>query len=144
MEALGAPMMLRNADGKTARDVAKFKAKPVLKEYFAENQAKIYIHYDEIIEKANNAERIARIFVIGNPGAVKSSFIESMKREGFFQSLGRVSSSVPPHTAGIVPSVHTSKQYGRILFYDFAGDPEYYSSHAAILENLAYSSELST
>jgi hypothetical protein len=42
-------------------------------------------------------------------------------------------------TAGIVPSVHTSKHYGRVLFYDFAGDPEYYSSHAAILENLASS-----
>ena len=25
------------------------------------------------------------------------------------------------------------------MFYDFAGDPEYYSSHAAILENLASS-----
>ena len=45
-------------------------------------------------------------------------------------------SSVPPHTAGIVPSIHTSKHYGRVLFYDFAGDAEYYSSHAAILENL--------
>ena len=48
-------------------------------------------------------------------------------------------SSVPPHTAGIVPSIHTSKHYGRVLFYDFAGDVEYYSSHAAILENLASS-----
>ena len=48
-------------------------------------------------------------------------------------------SSVPPHTAGIVLSIHTSKHYGRVLFYDFAGDAEYYSSHAAILENLASS-----
>ena len=48
-------------------------------------------------------------------------------------------SSVPLHTAGIVPSIHTSKHYGRVLFYDFAGHPEYYSSHAAILENLASS-----
>ena len=48
-------------------------------------------------------------------------------------------SSVPPHTAGIIPSTHTSKHCGRVLFYDFAGDPEYYSSHAAILENLASS-----
>jgi hypothetical protein len=48
-------------------------------------------------------------------------------------------SSVPLHTAGIVPSIHISKVYGRILFYDFAGDPEYYSSHAAILENLTSS-----
>ena len=75
---------------------------------------------------------------MGHPGAGKSTFIESLKREGFFESLWRIDeTSVTPHTAGIVPSVHISKHYGRILFYDFAGDPEYYSSHAAILENLS-------
>ena len=91
-------------------------------------------------KKYSNAEPIARVFVIGNPGAGKSSFVEAMKREGFFDSFSTVSeSSVPTHTAGIIPSIHTSKRCGRVLFYDFAGDPEYYSSHAAILENLASS-----
>ena len=53
------------------------------------------------------------------------------------QLLNRVSSkSVALHTAGIVPSIHTSDSYGRVQFYDFAGDHEYYSSHAAILEKL--------
>ena len=80
------------------------------------------------------------MFVLGNPGAGKSSFVASLKREGFFQSFSKVSeSSVPPHTAGIIPSVHTSREYGRVLFYDFAGDAEYYSSHAAIFESLAAS-----
>ena len=93
-------------------------------------------------KKYSNAERIARIFVIGDSGAGKSTFVETMKREGFLKSFNKVSeSSVPPHTAGIVPSVYTSKLYGRVLFYDFAGDPEYYSSHAAILENLASSTK---
>ena len=36
--------------------------------------------------------------------------------------------------------MHESIHYGRVLFYDFAGDPEYYSSHAAILERLLTSS----
>ena len=43
------------------------------------------------------------------------------------------------HTAGIVPSTHSNKYYGRALLYDFAGDPEYYSSHAGIFENFASS-----
>ena len=141
---LGAPIMLRNAAGKTARGVAYGDTKLLLDAYITQNQAKIYAHYDKIIQQAkkkySNAERLTRVFVIGNPGAGKSSFVETMKREGFFESLSRVSeSSVPLHTAGIVPSIHTSKHYGRVLFYDFAGDPEYYSSHAAILENLASS-----
>ena len=141
---LDAPLMLRNAAGKTVRDVAQYDIKPLLDTYFAKNQAKIHVNYDKIIMQAkttySNAERIVRIFVIGNTGAGKSSFVEAMKREGFFDSFSTVSeSSVPPHTAGIVPSIHTSKHYGRVLFYDFAGDPEYYSSHAAILEHLASS-----
>ena len=141
---LGAPIMLRNAAGETARNVAYGDTKMLLDAYITQNQAKIYAHYDKIIQQAkkkySNAERLTRVFVIGNPGAGKSSFVETMKREGFFESFNTVSeSSVPPHTAGIVPCIHTSKYYGRVLFYDFAGDPEYYSSHAAILENLASS-----
>ena len=141
---LDAPIMLRNAAGKTARDIARHGAEQLLDAYITQNKAKLYAHYDIIMQQAkkkySNAERITRVFVIGNPGAGKSSFVEAMKREGFFESFGRVSeSTVPLHTAGIIPSIHTSKRYGRVLFYDFAGDPEYYSSHAAILENLASS-----
>ena len=141
---LDAPLMLRNAAGKTVRDVAQYDTKPLLDTYFAKNRAKIHVNYDKIIQQAkkeySKAERIVRVFVIGNPGAGKSSFVESMKRERFFDSFSTVSEfAVPPHTAGIIPSIHTSKHCGRVLFYDFAGDPEYYSSHAAILENLASS-----
>ena len=141
---LDAPIMLRNAAGKTARDIARYGPAQLLDVYIAQNKAKIYAHYDIIMRQAkkkySNAERITRVFVIGNPGAGKSSFVEAMKKEGFFESFGRVSeSTVPLHTTGIIPSIHTSKHHGRVLFYDFAGDPEYYSSHAAILENLASS-----
>ena len=63
-----------------------------------------------------------------------------MKWDGFFDQFRRVSESyVPPHTAGIIPHTHNSKHCGRVLFYDFAGETEYYSSHAAILENIAIS-----
>ena len=140
---LNAPIMLRNASGKTSRDLATEGIKSLIDTYIKENKSKIFVRYDTLQEHAkkkySTAEPITRLFVIGNPGAGKSSFVETMKREGFFQ-FGKVSeSSVPLHTAGIVPSIYVSKHYGRVLFYDFAGDPEYYSSHAAILENIASS-----
>ena len=140
---LDVPIMLRNAAGKTAGDVSVQRH---LYAYITTNQAKIYTRYEELMHHAkkiySTAEPITRIFVIGNPGAGKSTFVETVKRERFFESFNKVSeSSVPPHTAGIVPSIYTSKLYGRVLFYDFAGDPEYYSSHAAILENLASSTK---
>ena len=139
------PLLVRNKDGNTPLDVVHHNwVKDILDKYMIENSDKIYADYSNIQtlakKKYSRAEPITRIFVIGNPGAGKSSLVETLKREGFYKSLWRVSeSSVPLHTAGIVPSIHTSKHYGRSLFYDFAGDSEYYSSHAAILENLVSS-----
>ena len=136
---LNAPIMLRNASGKTSRDLATGEIKSLLDTYIKENKSIYDTLQEHAKKKYSTAEPITRLFVIGNPGAGKSSFVETMKREGFFQ-FGKVSeSSVPLHTAGIVPSIYVSKHYGRVLFYDFAGDPEYYSSHAAILENIASS-----
>ena len=43
---------------------------------------------------------------------------------------------VPPCTAGIVPIPFNSKHFGNAVLYDFAGQHEYYSSHAAVMENL--------
>ena len=136
--------MVRNKSGQTPRDMVSWWLSEKLEGYIKENKQKIYAHYDAIQKHAKQkyslAERITRMFVIGNPGAGKSSLVETLKREGRLDSFRKVSSSsVPLHTAGIVPTIYLSKKYGRVLFYDFAGDAEYYSSHAAILENIASS-----
>ena len=142
---LNPPVMVRNSLGKTPKDVAEKNPESYrhIEVYMTENKDKIKPHYDlhkHAKKKYSLPEPITRTFVLGYPGAGKSSLVETLKREGLLDSFKRVSeSSVPPHTAGIVPSIHTSKHYGRVLFYDFAGDAEYYSSHAAILENLASS-----
>ena len=138
------PLLLRNNNGETAADVATGKAKNFLTQYVIDNREKLQIDYISIIEHAkmrySGEHHIIRIFVLGNSGAGKSSLLESLQREKFFQSFRKVSeSSVPLHTAGIIPCIYHSKHYGRVLLCDFAGDPEYYSSHAAILENLASS-----
>ena len=139
-----APILIRNASGMTPIDLATGDARLVLDQYIKQNQDKILVNYGimqkHAKKKYSGAQRMTRVFVIGNPGAGKSTLIESLRREGFFDFLRKVSESVVPlHTAGIIPSIHVSKHYGRVMFYDFAGDPEYYSSHAAILENLASS-----
>ena len=140
------PLLVRNNRGESPIDVApvRGRCKPFLVKYLRENRGKIRKNYDNVLKQAkqkySGLQHFSRLFVLGNPDAGKSSFIESLKREGFFESLSKVSeSSVPTHTAGIIPSFHLSKIYGRVLFFDFAGDAEYYSSHAAILESLASS-----
>ena len=58
---------------------------------------------------------------------------------GFFSWLtsGRVT-DVECHTAGIIPLHVESKvnEVGNMVIYDFAGQQEYYSSHAAVLERI--------
>ena len=139
-----APLLVRNKDGKSPIDVAKGSSKEFLVQYLDKNKKSIRNHYNKILAQAKKKyagpQYITRMFVLGYPDAGKSSFIECLKREGLFESLSKVSeSSVPPHTAGIIPSEYMSKQHGRVLFYDFAGDAEYYSSHAAIFESFASS-----
>ena len=139
-----APLLLRNNNGETAADVATGKAKHLLTQYVIDNREKLQIDYISIMEHAkmrySGEHHIIRIFVLGNSGAGKSSLLESLQRENFLESFRKVSeSSVPLHTAGIIPCIYHSKHYGRVLLCDFAGDREYYSSHAAILENVASS-----
>ena len=141
-----APLFVRNKAGKSPVDVAKGnEVVSLFKKYRKEKSSRIQSEYEKLQsiakKKFSGKHTLTRIFVVGYPRAGKSSLIEALKREGLFYSLfaraARLSEAdVPPHTAGIVPSVYTSSQYGRVVFYDFAGDPEYYSSHAAALESL--------
>ena len=134
------PILIRNSTGQSPKDVAKGDTRILFQQHLRETN--FIFDYEVILRHARKTyskpERITRVFVVGNPGVGKSTLIEALKRDYLFGSFWQVSeSSVPPHTAGIVPSMHPSKRCGRILFYDFAGDSEYYSSHAAILENFA-------
>ena len=77
------------------------------------------------------------VFAVGTPEVGKSTLVKALQSETFFQQTVK---QVPAHTAGIVPVFHESSSYGWVVFYDFAGDEEYYSSHAAILERIMGSS----
>ena len=83
-----------------------------------------------------------KIFIVGNPSAGKSSLTKALWKET--SALGaalapiigpRLVSDVEQKTAGIVPCQFTSRKYGHVTFYDFAGQQEYYASHAALLQN---------
>ena len=137
--AANAPVLIRNNNGYTPIDLAKGESRLVLDQYLKENQHQLKLDYNELrrlaAAKYSGEYPITRFLVLGHPGSGKSSLVESLQKEGLFKGFGKT--VVAPHTAGIVPSSHTDKQIGRVLFFDFAGDPEYYSSHAAILESLA-------
>ena len=137
-----APVFIRNKAGKSAIDASSQHIQSLFTNYLKSQQSFIQEEYKALQEKSakkfSGAQLITRVFVLGNPQAGKSTLVESLKREGLFDYFPSIASS---HTSGIVPSVYKSYQCGRLLFYDFAGDTEYYSSHAAILERVALSSK---
>ena len=136
-----APVYVRNKAGKTALNLAtEDSTKEVIREYITSEHKRIQHEYEELraksLQKYSGQQCITRVFILGNPGSGKSTLVESLKRTSrWFSSLFTVTEAdVPPRTAGIVPSVQQSRKAGRLLYYDFAGDREYYSSHASILE----------
>ena len=86
-----------------------------------------------------------KVFVLGNPSAGKSTLVKAIQNRltdttifGSFTDRFRRVSGVELCTAGIIP-VLVESPTGDIILYDFAGQYQYYSSHAALLESLVSS-----
>ena len=94
--------------------------------------------------KKSSVQAYLKIFVIGNSGTGKSTLIKAVTTEASrwrkYSPFSRAKyvnpDDVAPHTAGIVPIPFNSNDFGNAVLYDFAGQHEYYSSHAAVMENL--------
>ena len=91
-------------------------------------------------------QNYVKLFFMGNAYAGKSTLIQAVCTEASklrklaLSSQYKQVTGVEPLTAGIVPLPFRSKHFGNAILYDFAGQHEYYSSHAAVLENLVSSS----
>ena len=87
----------------------------------------------------NPTDMAIKMFVLGNPGAGKSTFIKALSTEGHvFSRIKHQFTKVrdiDKKTAGIIPHDIHSKALGRLSLYDFAGHKEYYAGHDALLHN---------
>ena len=88
----------------------------------------------------NPTDMAIKMFVLGNPGAGKSTFVKAFSTEGQgfrFRIKYQFSKvrDVDMKTAGIIPHDIHSKALGRLSLYDFAGHKEYYAGHDALLHN---------
>ena len=88
-------------------------------------------------------ESYSKVFFCGNTGAGKSSLaaviIERAKKPPNYKFDTSDPIPVELLTTGINAHTLSSHEVGNIVLYDLAGHKEYYSSHAAILENLMLS-----
>ena len=74
----------------------------------------------------------AKLIVIGDPSVGKTTLVHSLRNEG----SESVISEKFNHTTGIVTTTFSSKIYGDVKFFDFAGQPEYYASHDGFLHSI--------
>ena len=85
-------------------------------------------------------ESYSKVFFCGNTGAGKSSLaaviMERAKKPPNYKFDTSDPIPVDVLTTGINAHNFSSHEVGNIVLYDLAGHKEYYSSHAAILENL--------
>ena len=109
------------------------------------NPKDVYEHYGGILEwckKSQPLHSLMKVFVLGNSEAGKSTLVESLKAEAPDPTL--IVSHVKGPTAGIVKIECNSEVFGKVLFHDFAGQPEFESSHSAFLESSLSSSPSSS
>ena len=114
----------------------------ILHELFKHDPAAFFRTYSQDFEKHSTRQRPephVPIFFLGDPAAGKSTLVEALQCEasGLRALAARVHNKIcttSPQTAGIIPYDFESNKYGAVTFYDLAGQREFYSSHAALLE----------
>ncbi len=83
------------------------------------------------------------VFLTGNGGVGKSTLLKSiLSSKGFLAKVQKAEpvDGVDARTVGIIPYDVYTKDFGRIIYFDFAGQKEFYTSHSAILENAVQTS----
>ena len=93
------------------------------------------------VKRAFPVDKFVKGFLLGHQAAGKSTLAMSVQERVsslFIPILGqfRNVTGVQGHTAGIIPIQLESKELGHMVLYDFAGQPEYYLSHTAVMHNL--------
>ena len=102
------------------------------------------ISYITKCKTKHSVQTYINLFIVGNPETGKSTLIKAICKEASIfwkflpKELRRVK-NVPPHTAGIIPTTFRSKTFGNTVLYDLAGQIEYYTSHAAVIQTTVIS-----
>ena len=105
---------------------------------YGANPEDVYEHFAAILTRSKEEQPLEptiKVIVLGNSTAGKTTLVEALKSSDINSDLIHVQGS----TAGIVTCEHNSNVFGRVTFHDFAGQPEYESSHSAFLETFSSS-----
>ena len=133
-------------EGKTLLDLANDPKIIKLLLKHGARAANVYKEHSKLIGKLSS-ERPPHlplsVLIIGDGGVGKSTLLKSfLSSKGFWSKLQKAKpvDGVDARTVGIIPYEIYTKEFGRIIYFDFAGQKEFYTSHCAILENAVQTS----
>ena len=142
------PLQLACQNNSHNRNVPVIKyllSKPAVVDYYikessplpggTENDAAVVY---ERVQVPHHVGSFVNVFLLGDSGVGKTTLCQAIK-DGSRVNIAFVK-EIKLHTAGIVPNKLEDKNLGNVIIHDFAGHKEYYSSHAAVLENLLLNS----
>ena len=101
-------------------------------------------HFVKCVRK-QSVQTYINMFIVGNPETGKSTLVKAICKEAtsilwkIVPKQIRKVKNVPLHTAGIIPTTFRSKIFGNTVLYDLAGQVEYYTSHAAVIQSTVIS-----
>ena len=133
-------------EGKTPLDLAN---DPEIIKLLLKHGAKatnVYKEHSKLIGKLSSERpphNPLSVLIIGDSGVGKSTLLKSiLSPKGFWSMFqkARPVDGVDARTVGIIPYEIYTKEFGRIIYFDFAGQKEFYTSHCAILENAVQTS----
>ena len=106
----------------------------------------VYKSHNKLIGKLSSErppDNLLPVFITGDGGVGKSTMLKSMlSSKGFRANFSKAKpvTGVDEKTVGIIPYEIVTKEFGRVICYDFAGQQEFYASHSAVLENAVQTS----
>ena len=128
----GKPLLTLNIQVQIIRQLLKHGAQ-------ADNVYKAHSKHIGKLSSERPLDNPLPIFITGDGGVGKSTLLKSMFSSSwwilkiFFGA--KPVTDVDEKTVGIIPYEIVTKEFGKVIFYDFAGQPEFYASHCAVLEN---------
>ena len=99
-------------------------------------------HITQVFSKINYCiavDSFVNLYFMGDSGVGKTSLskVITKRKDGsfWFGRIRSIDTEVELNTAGMIPHVLTHKEFGNIILHDLAGQPQYYSSHSAVIED---------
>ena len=131
-------------EGKTPLDLANDPEIIRLLLKHGAKAANVYKEHSKLIGKLSS-ERPPHlplsVLIIGDGGVGKSTLLKSiLSTKGFWSKLQKAKpvDGVDAKTVGIIPYEIYTKEFGRIIYFDFAGQKEFYTSHCAIFWRMLF------